>query len=255
MAGTSPLVMTRMAAIVQAAVFDAVNGIDRRYTPVHVTPAGPAGASRDAAAVQAAYATLVQLYPTQKAVFDARRAVSLTVIATHKSSAAVASGIAWGQTVAEAILAWRDTDGFSPAPPPFAGATTAGSWRPTPPAFAPGAAPQFASMVPWVIAAPSQFRPGGPPALTSARYARDFNETRRFGNLSSSERTPDQTVFSWFWESASATFIWNTVAASLVNRADEEHPREFARRGAAMVAMTRGCVTARPWRMPGCSRS
>ena len=166
-AGTSPLVMTRMAAIVQAAVFDAVNGIDRRYAPVHVTPAGPAGASRDAAAVQAAYATLVQLYPTQKAVFDARRAVSLTVIGTHKSSAAVASGIAWGQTVAEAILAWRDADGFSPAPPPFVGATTAGSWRPTPPALAPGAAPQFASMVPWVIAAPSQFRPGGPPALTS----------------------------------------------------------------------------------------
>src|SRR6185436_17637455 len=58
---TSPLVITRVAAIVQAAVFDAVNGIARRYTPIHVAPAGPAHASRDAAAVQAAYATLVQL--------------------------------------------------------------------------------------------------------------------------------------------------------------------------------------------------
>src|ERR1700726_2245595 len=61
--GLPPQVTTRVAAIVQAAVFDAVNGIARRYTPIHVAPAGPAGASREAAAVQAAYATLVQLYP------------------------------------------------------------------------------------------------------------------------------------------------------------------------------------------------
>ena len=64
--GTTPLVITRVAAIVEAAVFDAVNGIDRRYTPIHVPPAAPAGASRDAAAVQAAYATLVQLYRLRK---------------------------------------------------------------------------------------------------------------------------------------------------------------------------------------------
>src|ERR1700675_4630985 len=45
-AGTNSLPMSRIAAIVQASVFDAVNGIDRRYTPVHVAPTGPAGASR-----------------------------------------------------------------------------------------------------------------------------------------------------------------------------------------------------------------
>ena len=115
--GTTPPVTTRVAAIVQAAVFDAVNGIARRYTPIHVAPAGPAGASRDAAAVQAAYATLVQLYPAQKATFDARLAVSLAVLGEQESSAAIASGLAWGQTVADAILAWRSTDGFTPAPP------------------------------------------------------------------------------------------------------------------------------------------
>ena len=81
-AGTSPPVTSRVAAIVQAAVFDAVNGIARRYTPIHVEPAGPAGASREAAAVQAAYATLVQLYPAQKSTFDARLAVSLARLAT-----------------------------------------------------------------------------------------------------------------------------------------------------------------------------
>src|SRR5262249_45752475 len=78
-AGTSPPVTTRVAAIVQTAVFDAVNGIARRYTPIHVAPAGPSGASRDAAAVQAAYATLVQLYPVQKSTFDPRLAGSPAV--------------------------------------------------------------------------------------------------------------------------------------------------------------------------------
>ncbi len=213
---------TRVAAIVQAAVFDAVNGIARRYTPIHVAPAGPAGASRDAAAVQAAYATLVNLYPAQKATFDARLAVSLAVLGEQESSAAIASGLAWGQTVADAILAWRSTDGFTPAPDPFLGGTAVGQWRPTPPAFAPGATPQFAYMTPWAIAAPSQFRPAGPPALTSARYAKDFNETKTFGSISSSTRTPDQTVYAWFWASTNANFFWNNVAVSLVNSASAE---------------------------------
>jgi hypothetical protein len=215
--GTSPLVTTRVAAIVQAAVFDAVNGIARRYTPIHVPPAGPAGASREAAAVQAAYATLVQLYPTQKSTFDARLAVSLAVLGAQENSAAVASGVAWGQTVADAILAWRNSDGFTPAPPPFVGGTAAGRWRPTPPAFAPGVGLQFAYMTPWAIDAASQFRPAGPPALTSPRYARDFNETKRMGSVSSAIRTPDQTVYAWFWASATPSFLWNSVAVSLVN--------------------------------------
>ena len=85
--GSTALVVTRQAAIVQASVFDAVNGIARRYTPIHVAPAGPAGASKDAAAAQAAYTALVLLFPTQKATFDARLAVSMQEIGRHASSA------------------------------------------------------------------------------------------------------------------------------------------------------------------------
>jgi membrane-associated phospholipid phosphatase len=194
-----------------------VNGIARRYTPIHVAPAGPAGASQEAAAVQAAYATLVQLYPTQKAVFDARLAVSVAVLSARENAAAIASGRAWGQTVADAMLEWRNTDGFTPTPPAYLGGSDVGQWRPTLPAFASGATPQFAYMTPWVIAAPSQFRPAGPPALTSARYARDLNETERMGSLVSTVRTPDQTAFAWFWASATPSFLWNQLAVSLVN--------------------------------------
>ena len=222
--GTSPIVMSRVAAIVQASVFDAVNGIDRKYAPVHVPPAGPADASRRAAAVEAAYTALVALYPAQKSIFDARLAVSLTAIASdpHETSVGIASGIAWGQTAANGILSWRATDGFAPAPPPFVGGTAVGEWRPTPPGLLPGAGPQFAYMTPWSIAAPSQFRPGGPPALTSARYAADFNETKTMGSISSSTRTADQTIYAWFWAASTATYLWNNVADSLIERGDED---------------------------------
>jgi membrane-associated phospholipid phosphatase len=220
----SPLVMSRVAAIVQASVFDAVNGIDRKYAPVHVPPAGPAGASRRAAAVEAAYTALVALFPPQKSTFDARLAVSLTAIANdpHETSAGIASGITWGQTVANGILTWRAGDGFTPAPPPFLGGTAVGEWRPTPPAFAPGAGPQFAYMTPWVINAPSQFRPGGPPALTSDRYTADFNETKSTGSISSTVRTSDQTIYAWFWAASTATYLWNNVADSLIENDDHD---------------------------------
>jgi len=208
-AGTPPIVMTRVAAIVQASVFDAVNGIDRKYTPVHVPAGAAAGASRRAAIVEAAYTALVALYPTQKGTFDARLAVSLTAIAVdpHETSAGIASGIAWGQAAANGILSWRATDGFTPAPAPFLGGTGVGEWRPTPPAFLPGAVPQFAYMTPWSISSPSQFRPDGPPALTSARYTMDFNETKMMGSISSATRTADQTIYAWFWNASTVSYL------------------------------------------------
>jgi hypothetical protein len=223
-AGTSPVVMTRVAAIVQASVFDAVNGIDRKYAPVHVPPGGAADASRRAAAVEAAYTALVALYPAQKGTFDARLAVSLTAITSdpNETSAGIASGIAWGRTAANGILSWRATDGFTPAPAPFLGGTAVGEWRPTPPAFLPGAVPQFASMTPWVISAPSQFRPDGPPAVTSDRYATDFNETKTMGSISSAIRTADQTVYAWFWNASTVVYLWDHLADVLIERGDRD---------------------------------
>lgn len=77
-------------------------------------------------------------------------------------------------------------------------------------------------MTPWVIEAPAQFRPAGPAALTSARYTRDFNETKTMGSISSVTRTLDQTVYSWFWAAGTASYIWNNVAISLLDRSDTE---------------------------------
>ena len=216
---TSPLVMSRVGAIVQVSVFEAVNGIERRYSPLHAVSLEPVpGASRRAAAVQAAYAALVNLYPGQKSTLDAKLAASLAAISsgpTAEDSESIARGVQWGQTVADAIWAWRSTDGFAPAPAPFLGGSAVGQWRPTPPGLLPGAGPQFAYMTPWAIASPSQFRPPGPPALTSAQYTTDFNETKSMGSLSSATRTADQTLASQFWNASTGTYSWDNIAIAL----------------------------------------
>jgi len=218
-AGTTPLNMGRFAAIVSSSVFDAVNGVERRYVPVHVAADAPRGASQRAAAVQAAYAALMHIYPTQAAMLNARRDESLAAIAgadAVENSVSIARGVEWGQSVADAIWAWRSTDGFTPAPPPFLGFPLIdGKWRPTPPANAPGAGPQFAYMTPWVIPTPSSFRPAGPNALGSPHYLSDLAETRDMGSITSTSRTTDQTFASWFWASTTANYFWDGVAVRL----------------------------------------
>lgn len=248
---TSPLVMSRNAAIVQVSVFDAVNGIERRYSSIHMPPGAQPGASRRAAAVQAAYAALVRLYPSQQTALAQQLQASLAAIASGAAaehSVSIARGIAWGQAVADAIWAWRSTDGFSPAPPPFTGGTAVGEWRPTPPAFLPGAGPQFAYMTPWVILTPSQFRPLGPPALDSARYTADFLETKSMGSLSSSIRTADQTLASLFWNASTASYYWDNIAISLAAQRHStlsENARLLALLNVAMADAAIACWEAK----------
>jgi len=249
-AKTSPLVTTRVVAIVQAAVFDAVNGIERRFTPIHVQPGAPRGASRRAAAIQAAYATLVALYPAQKDTLDAQRTASLQAITddgNSEDSQSIARGIAWGQAVADAILAWRNTDGFTPPPPLFLGGDAVGEWRPTPPGFLPGAGPQFATMTPWVIAAPDQFRPAGPAALDSDQYAADFNEVKSIGSSTSTTRTAFQTEVAKFWAGNTALF-WNRIALTMAARNNtslSQNARLFAVLNVAMADAAIACWDAK----------
>lgn len=236
-ANTSPLNMTRTAALVQAAVFDAINGIDGRYTPIRVAPAAPGGASRRAAIAQAAYVILSKLYgaggtftPNQQATLDARRTAALVDIGYDDSQAAIMAGIAWGQTVADQIWAWRMTDGFNTNPPTFTGSATVGHWRLTPNDPYPGTStngvgfPQFSSQTPWAIQSQSQFRPAGPHPLGSPEYAADFNETKSKGSQTSTTRTPDETLYSWLWNTGTASYIWNNVALDfLAGREDDAH--------------------------------
>ena len=206
-------VATRVAAIVQSAVFDAVNGVDRRYTPIYVPGAAPHGASIRSAAVQAAYATLLNFYPAQKATLDQQKTTSLAAITDTND--AVQSGLIWGQYVADEIWVWRSHDGFSDTVPPYVGGTDPGQWRPTPPALAPGLVPQLAHVTPWIIRSPSQFRPAGPAAMTSDQYTADFNETKSMGGATNSGRTADATLYANFWQAGNPPDYWDPVVTSL----------------------------------------
>ena len=248
-AKTSPLVTSRVAAIVQAAVFDAVNGIERRYTH----PCQAQRAARGLAACRRHPGRLC--HPGRPLPFAERHpgrpaaglAKGITGDGDFEHSKSIQRGIAWGQTVADAIIAWRSTDGFTPAPPPFLGGTAVGEWRPTPPGFLPGAGPQFATMTPWVITAPWQFRPAGPAALTSDQYATDFNEVKAIGSLTSSTRTDFQTEVAKFWNGNTALY-WNRIAQTMSaqnNTTLSDNARMFALLNIAIADAAIACWDAK----------
>jgi hypothetical protein len=228
-AGTSPLFIARNAAIVTSAVFDALNGIEGTYTPIHVDGDAPKGASRRAAIVEAAYDALLHLYASQKPMLDAAREASLDGIASGaaaENSVSIERGIAWGHTVAEAIWTWRLTDGFSSdgvTPPPLTfdngpAPYANGAWRPTPPGFLKGVGyPSFFSMTPWVMAHHYSFRPGPPPAISSQQYVNDFNETKAAANFTRSHPTADETILSLFWNAGTAAAYWNRAALAMAS--------------------------------------
>jgi hypothetical protein len=228
---TPPPVATRNMAIVHAAIFDAVNGIEGTYNPYYVTSAGPAGASSAAAAAEAAYWTILSLYPSLKNTFDRALTASLAKIA---DGAAKDAGIAYGRSVAEAILTLRSNDGSS-AIVDYIPGTAPGDWRPTPPSSAPALLPGWGDVTPFVLAHSSQFLPGGPPALDSDAYTADYNRTKELGKLDSAIRTADQTEIARFWADGGGTYTppghWNQIAQSLTaspGRSLVENARLFA---------------------------
>jgi hypothetical protein len=208
----------RVLAMVHAAMFDAINGINCRYVPVHMECAAAAGASRRAAGIQAAYDVLVSMYPAQKPALDFKLDQSLASITddgNYEDSQSVAGGRAWGHEVAQDILTWRSTDGLLNSVPPFLGGTNPGQWRSL--TNIPMPNPQLATMVPFSMTSPTQFRTAGPPALTSAQYAADVQEVQAIGSLNSSIRTPEQTAIAMFWTDP-AGLHWNRIAHTVLSQ-------------------------------------
>jgi hypothetical protein len=220
-AGTTPLVTSRNVALISASVFDSVNGIKHEYRSFLVRPDAPPHASANAAAIQAAYAILIRLYPAQTTSLTTKRDASIAALSLKEDQKALNNGMAWGQTVADAIWANRLNDGNSPPPPPFVGVlgivgtpAAIGVWRPTPLGNASGAGPQYASMTPWVLERPSQFRLPPPNALNSAEYATDYNEIKIMGIFNGSQRTSDESELALFW-AGNTPLYWDRIASQI----------------------------------------
>src|SRR5687767_5341254 len=166
----------RLGAIVHTAIFDAYNGVERRYTPIFNNDVAPAGSSRRAAVIAAAHTALVGLFPSRKTDLDASYLTSLAALSDDDGDGGESRerGIAWGTYVAQAVLAWRATDGFTTSRTAFNGGTAVGQWRPTPPAFGSMSAQGLAFTEMFVLDSNTQFRPGPPRGLTSTTYTDDF---------------------------------------------------------------------------------
>jgi len=216
-ANVAPAAANRLAGVIAAATFDAVNGIERRYTAIHVQPAGDPEASPEAAAATATYTALLAAFPAQKPALDAALASSVASLQDDDASAqSIALGEAWGASVGAQIMTWRAGDGFNATPPPYTFLTAAGQWQPTPgPATGPPRFRTLATTAPFALTSPSELRPGGPSALTSARYAADLTELIQMGGATSATRTPLQTETARFWQLDTPPAQWDRVADTL----------------------------------------
>jgi len=192
----SPTAGTRSFAMVQGAVYDAVNAIaGAPYEPYLVAPRADRGDSVPAAVATAAYRVLLSLFPAQA---DALRAQYDEALAGVPDGPAERGGTRVGQAAAAAMIAARRDDGaFSDATWPVG--TAPGEYRLTPPGFVQAGA-WFAFLKPFVVDNPAAYRVPGPPALTSAAYARQLNEVKSLGSATSTTRTQDQTEAAAWWD-------------------------------------------------------
>jgi hypothetical protein len=197
---------------VQAAVYNAVVGVEGRYAPYRFHAHAPRGASVQAAAVAAAHQVLVTYVPSAQAALDADYAASLAQIPDSKAKT---QGIAFGTRAADSLIRLRAHDGRN-APIFFTQPPAPGVWRPTPPALLPMSAPWLGFVTPLLLDSATQFAPPPPPALTSARYTRDFAEVKALGSADSTARTPEQTSTALFF-SGNALIQYNAALRDQVN--------------------------------------
>jgi len=188
-------VQMRVMAIVHAAIFDAVNAIEGKYTGYAVEVASAPGASSEAAAAAAAHGILERLFPPQKAMIDTALGSSLKGI---PDGPAKAEGMRVGREVAEKLFALRKDDGAA-APASYEFDKGAGVYQATPPMNMKPILPHWRSVKPFVLTSPKQFPVAGPPAPDSATFAKDFNEVKRLGSKGSTERTSEQTAIAIHW--------------------------------------------------------
>jgi hypothetical protein len=187
-------------AYTQAAVYDAVTAIEGGYEPYGRKIAAPAGASADAAVVEAAYGTLIHYFPEQTEALNPLRAEALARIV---DGPAKSDGIDVGDGAAAEIIALRTGDGRQPVgtlipytPPASAGLAF---WEPTPPMFLPPQTPWLRDVRPFVITSADRFLPGPPPALDSQQWVDGYSEIKLWGRASGSPRTQERTDIARFW--------------------------------------------------------
>jgi hypothetical protein len=227
-------------ATVHLAIYDAVAAIDRKFQPYRVTISGASG-STVAAAAAAAHDVLVNRFPTQTASLDT---IYFDYIAAHGLSQND-PGIGVGHQAAAGIIAFRANDGSFPsqAQTPFTGGNAVGQWRPAPPAFAAMATPWLATVTPFGLTSPQQFRANPPPSFTSPLYTLDYNQAKDYGSLTGSKRTPEQTDLAYFW-AGNYLLVWNSTLRNIATAQRLDVGRSARLFALANMAMADAAITS-----------
>jgi hypothetical protein len=215
--GENPFAQARHEAIVQLAVFEAVNAIQGDYEPYLGSITAPPGASADAAAIQAAYRVLATYFPGNASMLGIERANSLAQIADGQAKN---DGIATGEAAALAMIALRVNDGSSPPQFKIPGPHVPGEYQATPSCpivngVAVGTLLQWQYVTPFGIPSVQEFLLDPPPALTSNRYAKSYDEVMTFGDVASTERPPDRTDVARFYAVTGPNLVFNQAARQI----------------------------------------
>jgi hypothetical protein len=238
-AAKNPVEQQRIAAIAHLAVFDAVNAIARHYEPYLDQVVATPGASAEAAAIAAAHTILREYVPEQAATLDAAKASSLARIPNGSPKDA---GIALGEAAANALIERRRNDGFEMPEFHVPPSTDPGVWQLTP-SCPPAGGPflHLRKVTPFGIERSDQFRADPPPALTSRRYAKDFNEVKAVGAADSSNRPADRADVARFYAATLGLQTWNPIGRQIAvaqMRSLSENARLFALLNAALFDAT-----------------
>jgi hypothetical protein len=235
--GMAPFRTPITLALLHLAMSDAVTAIVGGREPYAVTPPVAHPASAQAAAIEAGYRVLVAEFPTQVVALDA---VYQTLLAFEPDSPSKRNGIAVGAAAGQQLLALRANDGrhavvtYTPGSGP-------GVWVPTPPAFLPATTAFLAKVTPFTMTSASQFRPAGPPALDSTRWADDYDEVKRLGASAGSTRTSEQTATARFWEPLAGT-VWPATIRRLAREQGLDLASSAQFQAAAFAAFADGLI-------------
>jgi len=197
--GDSPAGISRRGAMISGAIYDTINAFEQTRQGYAFTDPAPASANRQAAIAAAGYRVMIDAYGHQPGTVAAAQALYQSQLAAIADGPAKDAGIAFGQTVGNVYVSRRAADVPLLADNSYTPGGQPGDWRPSPPNNGGPVGVHDGDMAPWTLTSNSQFRPVGPPALTSAEYTAAYNDVRSLGSATSATRTVDQTNIAYFW--------------------------------------------------------
>jgi hypothetical protein len=239
-ANIPPPVAVRQAAIVHLAILESTKKTSKGHFQEPF--------SIETSISEAAYGCLVTFYPKSS---DAFHSHYRAIMATIPNSQAKTNGMLRGRRVVNEILRLRQLDG-SGISLAWVSNNSPGCWQRTLPNYDKPLLPNWGKMTPFAISSVEEFRPAGPPPLTSIRWSEQYNLVKQLGATNSTVRTPQQREIAMFWADGAGTETppghWNRIAQQVVEKKSfdlVESARLFAALNVAMADSAIVCWDAK----------